>query len=60
MNKLKQLIQQFERSTEVLTRMGLLGQMIKELQTITKQELRQQWMQMGEEDATKFLSNISL
>ena len=29
-------------------------------QTITKQELRQQWMQMGEEDATKFLSNISL
>jgi hypothetical protein len=38
MNKLKQLIQQFERSTDVLTRMGLLGQMIKELQTITKQE----------------------
>jgi hypothetical protein len=28
--------------------------------TITNQELRQQWMQMGEEDATKFLSNVSL
>ena len=38
MNKLKQLIQQFERSKDVLTKMGLLGQMIKELQTITKQE----------------------
>ena len=25
-------------------------------QTITNQELRQQWIQMGEEDATKFLS----
>jgi hypothetical protein len=38
MNKLKQLIQQFERSKDVLTKMGLLGQMIKELEIITKQE----------------------
>jgi hypothetical protein len=30
-------------------------------QTITNQELRQQWIQMGEEDATKFLSkNVSV
>ena len=29
-------------------------------QAVTNQELRQQWMQMGEEDATKFLSNISV
>lgn len=28
-------------------------------QTITNQELRQQWIQMGEEDATKFLSKNS-
>ena len=28
-------------------------------QTVINQELRQQWMQMGEEDATKFLSNKS-
>jgi predicted acylesterase/phospholipase RssA len=27
-------------------------------QTIINEELRQQWIQMGEEDATKFLSNI--
>ena len=38
MNKLKQLIQQFERSKDVLTKMGLLGQMIKEIEIITKQE----------------------
>jgi predicted acylesterase/phospholipase RssA len=28
-------------------------------QTVINQELRQQWIQMGEEDATKFLSNKS-
>ena len=38
MNKLKELIRQYERTTDSLTRLGLIGQMIKELQTITKIE----------------------
>jgi len=38
MNKIKDLIRQYEKSTDSLTRLGLLGQMIKELQTITKTE----------------------
>jgi hypothetical protein len=38
MNKIKDLIRQFEKSTDSLTRLGLIGQMIKELQTITKIE----------------------
>jgi hypothetical protein len=38
MNKLKELIRQYEKTTDSLTRLGLIGQMIKELQTITKIE----------------------
>ena len=38
MNKLKELIRQYERTTESLTRLGLIGQMIKELQIVTKTE----------------------
>ena len=38
MNKLKELIRQYERTTDSLTRLGLIGQMIKELQIITKIE----------------------
>lgn len=29
---------EYERSTDTLTRLGLIGQMIRELQTITKTE----------------------
>ena len=38
MNKLKELIRQYERTTDSLTRLGLIGQMIKELQIVTKIE----------------------
>ena len=38
MNKLKELIRQHERTTDSLTRLGLIGQMIKELQIVTKTE----------------------
>jgi len=38
MNKIKKLIMEYERSTDTLTRLGLIGQMIRELQTITKTE----------------------
>ena len=38
MNKLKELIRQYERTTDSLTRLGLIGQMIKELQIVTKTE----------------------
>ena len=38
MNKLKELIRQYEKTTETLTRLGLIGQMIKELQIVTKTE----------------------
>jgi hypothetical protein len=38
MNKIKDLIRQYERTTDSLTRLGLIGQMIKELQIITKTE----------------------
>ena len=34
MNKLKELIRQYERTTDSLTRLGLIGQMIKELQIV--------------------------
>jgi hypothetical protein len=29
-------------------------------QTVTNPELRRQWIQIGEEDATKFLSNVNV
>lgn len=38
MNKLKELIRQYERTNNSLTRLGLIGQMIKELQIVTKTE----------------------
>jgi hypothetical protein len=38
MNKIKDLIRQFEKTTDSLTRLGLIGQMKKELETITKIE----------------------
>ena len=38
MNKLKELIRQYEKTTDSLTRLGLIGQMIKELQIVTKTE----------------------
>ena len=38
MNKLKELIRQYERTNDSLTRLGLIGQMIKELQIVTKTE----------------------
>lgn len=40
MNKLKELIRQYERTQDILTHLGLLGQMIKEIQTLTKTESR--------------------
>jgi hypothetical protein len=40
MNKLKDLIRQYETQKNILTRLGLLGQMIKEIENITKQESR--------------------
>jgi hypothetical protein len=38
MNKIKELIRQYERTTDSLTRLGLISQLIKELQIITKTE----------------------
>jgi|688.fasta_scaffold2632330_2 hypothetical protein len=40
MNKLKDLIRQYETQKNILTRLGLLGQMIKEIEFLTKQESR--------------------
>lgn len=38
MNRLKDLIRQYETQKNILTRLGLLGQMIKEIELITKTE----------------------
>ena len=40
MNRLKDLIRQYETQKNILTRLGLLGQMIKEIELLTKQESR--------------------
>jgi len=38
MNNLEKLISKFKQSKSTLERMGILGQIIKEIQEITKQE----------------------
>jgi len=40
MNNLEKLISKFKQSKSTLERMGLLGQMIKEIELLTKQESR--------------------
>jgi len=40
MNNLKKLITKFESTKSTLERMGLLGQMIKEIELLTKIESR--------------------
>jgi len=37
MTKLKQLIAEYERETNIVFRVGLLGQMMKEIQKLTKE-----------------------